>query len=120
MGFIDYHLSVPLIIVQESNFHPIELLLKLFVGISKKLSNTCFDLINFFQLIFNRIQELLNEDTTDCGRIPRTLECELLDDLVDTVAPGENIIVSGTLHVLDSEESNQFIVIIKMYFIFRF
>ena len=33
------------------------------------------------------------------------MECELLDDLVDTVAPGENVVVSGTLHVLDSEES---------------
>lgn len=56
-------------------------------------------------LIFYRIQELLSDDTSDCGRIPRTLECELLDDLVETVSPGENIVVSGTLHVLDSEES---------------
>lgn len=43
----------------------------------------------------------------DCGRIPRTLECELLDDLVDTVSPGENVIISGTLHVLESEERNK-------------
>lgn len=64
-----------------------------------------------------RIQELLSEDTTDCGRIPRTLECELLDDLVDSVAPGENVIVSGTLHVLDSEESNYYY---QQYFIYPF
>lgn len=54
-----------------------------------------------------RIQELLSDDTSDCGRIPRTLDCELLDDLVDSVAPGENVTVSGTLHVLDSEESKR-------------
>ena len=69
--------------------------------------------------MFLRIQELLSDDTTDCGRIPRTLECELLDDLVDTISPGENVTVSGTLHVLDSEESKSlnfiFIELIELF-----
>lgn len=51
-----------------------------------------------------RVQEILNDDGSDCGRIPRTLECELLDDLVNSVAPGENVTLSGILAVSDSEE----------------
>ena len=63
-----------------------------------------------------RIQELLSEDTTDCGRIPRTLDCELFDDLVDSVTPGENVIISGILHVLDLDESKVFCFLFLFYF----
>ena len=71
-----------------------------------------FNLITNFN--YFRIQELLSEDTSDCGRIPRTLDCELFDDLVDSITPGETVIVSGTLHVLDSEES-KFVMILMKY-----
>ncbi|KAJ3083726.1 DNA replication licensing factor mcm8, partial [Quaeritorhiza haematococci] len=36
-----------------------------------------------------RIQEKLADDQVDSGRIPRTVECEVTDDLVDAVAPGD-------------------------------
>ena len=61
---------------------------------------------------------MLSDDTSDCGRIPRTLDCELLDDLVDSVAPGENVTVSGTLHVLDSDESKRDLQAIKIFILF--
>ncbi|KAI8846976.1 MCM2/3/5 family-domain-containing protein [Chytridium lagenaria] len=35
-----------------------------------------------------RIQEKLADDQFDSGRIPRTVECEMMDDLVDNVVPG--------------------------------
>ncbi len=48
-----------------------------------------------------RIQEV---STDSCSTIPRSLDCELLDDLVDEVRPGEVAIFCGVLEVSDSEE----------------
>ncbi|KAJ3096603.1 DNA replication licensing factor mcm8, partial [Physocladia obscura] len=36
-----------------------------------------------------RVQEKLPEDQKDSGRIPRTVECELTEDLVDLIVPGD-------------------------------
>ncbi|KAI8613534.1 MCM2/3/5 family-domain-containing protein [Chytriomyces sp. MP71] len=51
-----------------------------------------------------RIQEKLPDDQKDAGRIPRTVECELTDDLVDLVVPGDVVCVSGIVKVLETQE----------------
>jgi hypothetical protein len=39
----------------------------------------------------------------DPGRIPRTIECELLQDLVDSVVPGDLVTVSGIVKSVHTE-----------------
>ncbi|KAI9344938.1 DNA replication licensing factor MCM8 [Obelidium mucronatum] len=51
-----------------------------------------------------RIQEKLPDDQKDSGRIPRTVECELTDDLVDMIVPGDVVCVTGTVKVLETQE----------------
>jgi len=42
-----------------------------------------------------RVQEQLTPDHVDMGRIPRAIDCELTEDLVDGAPPGEVVIISG-------------------------
>ncbi|KAL8173025.1 UNVERIFIED_CONTAM: DNA replication licensing factor mcm8 [Gekko kuhli] len=51
-----------------------------------------------------KIQELMSDDHREAGRIPRTIECELIQDLVDSCVPGDVITVSGTVKVSNTEE----------------
>ncbi|KAI8840963.1 DNA replication licensing factor MCM8 [Chytriomyces cf. hyalinus JEL632] len=51
-----------------------------------------------------RIQEKLPDDQKDSGRIPRTVECEMTDELVDLVVPGDVVCVSGVVKVLETQE----------------
>ncbi|ORY50759.1 MCM-domain-containing protein [Rhizoclosmatium globosum] len=51
-----------------------------------------------------RIQEKLPDDQKDSGRIPRTVECELTEDLVDLVVPGDVVCVTGIVKVLETQE----------------
>ncbi|KND03322.1 uncharacterized protein SPPG_02368 [Spizellomyces punctatus DAOM BR117] len=51
-----------------------------------------------------RLQEKLADNQIDSGRIPRTVECELTEDLVDLVVPGDVVCVSGIVKVLASDE----------------
>ncbi len=51
-----------------------------------------------------RIQEKLSNEHIDSGRVPRTIECELIRDLVDTVVPGDVVLVSGILKVLAADD----------------
>ncbi len=37
------------------------------------------------------------------SRIPRTLECELTDDLVDACVPGDVVVVTGEIKVVGSD-----------------
>ncbi|KAJ3113697.1 DNA replication licensing factor mcm8 [Phlyctochytrium bullatum] len=54
-----------------------------------------------------RIQEKLADDRVDSGRIPRTVDCELLDDLVDSVVPGDVVCVSGIVQATSVEEGSK-------------
>ncbi|KAL2919843.1 hypothetical protein HK105_200760 [Polyrhizophydium stewartii] len=54
-----------------------------------------------------RVQEKLADDQVDSGRIPRTVECELVQDLVDGVVPGDVVSVSGIVKVLSTDESKK-------------
>jgi DNA helicase MCM8 len=49
----------------------------------------------------SRIQELASADNHE-GRVPRTVECELTEDLVDCCIPGEIVTVTGIVKVLNN------------------
>jgi DNA helicase MCM8 len=44
-----------------------------------------------------KLQEIVSGGQADQGRIPRTIECELLSDLVDGCIPGDVVTVSGVV-----------------------
>ncbi|XP_006822145.1 DNA helicase MCM8-like [Saccoglossus kowalevskii] len=51
-----------------------------------------------------KVQEIIMDDHREAGRIPRTVECELTHDLVDSCVPGDMVSVSGIVKVTSSEE----------------
>ncbi|KAI8322645.1 MCM8 protein [Martensiomyces pterosporus] len=51
-----------------------------------------------------RIQEKINDDRRDPGRVPRSIDAELLNDLVDTVVPGDVVNCTGVVKVMQSDE----------------
>ncbi|XP_012494711.1 PREDICTED: DNA helicase MCM8 isoform X1 [Propithecus coquereli] len=53
-----------------------------------------------------KIQELMSDDQREAGRIPRTIECELVHDLVDSCVPGDTVTVTGIVKVSNAEEAN--------------
>ncbi|XP_075420095.1 DNA helicase MCM8 [Tenrec ecaudatus] len=58
-----------------------------------------------WQLI--KIQELSSDDHREAGRIPRTIECELVHDLVDSCVPGDVVTVTGIVKVSNAEEGSR-------------
>ncbi|KAM6164744.1 DNA helicase MCM8 isoform 3-T3 [Rhynchocyon petersi] len=53
-----------------------------------------------------KIQELMSDDHREAGRIPRTIECELVHDLVDSCVPGDTVTITGIVKVSNAEEAN--------------
>ncbi|KAI1316076.1 Ribonuclease H2 subunit A [Mortierella claussenii] len=51
-----------------------------------------------------RLQEKLPDDRLDSGRVPRTIECEVTNDLVDRVIPGDVVEITGIVKVTQSEK----------------
>lgn len=51
-----------------------------------------------------RIQEIMGEGMKESGRIPRTVDCELAQDLVDSCVPGDVVTVSGVVKVNSTDE----------------
>ncbi|XP_067845527.1 DNA helicase MCM8 isoform X2 [Heptranchias perlo] len=51
-----------------------------------------------------KLQELTSDDKREAGRIPRTIECELIQDLVDSCVPGDMVTVAGIVKVANSSE----------------
>ncbi|NXU11580.1 MCM8 helicase, partial [Pardalotus punctatus] len=51
-----------------------------------------------------KVQELMSDDQREAGRIPRTIECELVQDLVDSCVPGDMVTITGTVKVASTEE----------------
>ncbi|CAH2054347.1 unnamed protein product, partial [Thlaspi arvense] len=49
-----------------------------------------------------RVQELQKLQDHEEGRVPRTVECELMDDLVDTCIPGDVVTVTGIIGVINN------------------
>ena len=52
-----------------------------------------------------RLQEVIVDVRDENGRIPRTIECELSEDLVNKCNPGDLVTMSGTAKALNLEES---------------
>lgn len=76
---------------------------------------TSYDFVSFFfcslmyLAIFNqlsncflRVQELQRPEDHEEGRVPRTVECELMEDLVDTCIPGDVVTVTGIIGVINN------------------
>ncbi|KAG7027994.1 putative DNA helicase MCM8, partial [Cucurbita argyrosperma subsp. argyrosperma] len=49
-----------------------------------------------------RLQELTKSDDHEEGRVPRTVECELTEDLVDACIPGDVVTVTGIIKVINN------------------
>uniref|UniRef100_A0A672UPM1 DNA helicase MCM8 n=1 Tax=Strigops habroptila TaxID=2489341 RepID=A0A672UPM1_STRHB len=54
-----------------------------------------------------KVQELMADDQQEAGRIPRTIECELVQDLVDSCVPGDVVTVTGIVKVSSTEEASK-------------
>ncbi|XP_069669025.1 DNA helicase MCM8 [Periplaneta americana] len=54
-----------------------------------------------------RLQEIVSDDQREGGRVPRTIECELTDDLLDSCIPGDVVTITGIVKVRNSEECNK-------------
>ena len=52
----------------------------------------------------NRIQEISGDDLREAGRVPRTIECELTADLVDSCVPGDMVTITAIVKATGSEE----------------
>ncbi|KAG0007113.1 DNA replication licensing factor mcm8 [Modicella reniformis] len=52
-----------------------------------------------------RLQEKLPDDRMDSGRVPRTIECETTNDLVDRVIPGDVVEITGIVKVAQSDKN---------------
>lgn len=51
---------------------------------------------------FIRIQEIVGEEAYEEGRLPRTVECELTEDLVDVCVPGDVVTVCGIVNFINT------------------
>ncbi|OWF54901.1 DNA helicase MCM8-like [Mizuhopecten yessoensis] len=51
-----------------------------------------------------RVQEIMGDTQKETGRIPRTIDCELTQDLVDSAVPGDIVTVSGVVKVNSVDE----------------
>eukprot|EP00794_Sanderia_malayensis_P020314 gene20314-22313_t len=51
-----------------------------------------------------KIQEIMLDDKRETGRIPRTIECELFSDLVDSCVPGDMVTVNGIVRLVNNED----------------
>uniref|UniRef100_A0A671ME02 DNA helicase MCM8 n=1 Tax=Sinocyclocheilus anshuiensis TaxID=1608454 RepID=A0A671ME02_9TELE len=52
-------------------------------------------------------KELMSGDQRESGRIPRTIECELTQDLVDSCVPGDMVTITGVIKVSNEEGNNR-------------
>ncbi|XP_065167269.1 DNA helicase MCM8-like isoform X2 [Atheta coriaria] len=52
-----------------------------------------------------KLLELVGEETDDNARMPRTLECEVCNDLVGKCTSGDDVILTGILNVKNANES---------------
>ncbi|CAM1325469.1 MCM8 (predicted) [Pycnogonum litorale] len=51
-----------------------------------------------------RLQELFDDEDHESGGIPRTIDCELTNDLADSCVPGDVVTVCGIVKVNNSED----------------
>lgn len=61
-----------------------------------------FEVTSFFSPPLFRLQELQRSENHEEGRVPRTVECELTEDLVDACIPGDVVTVIGIIKVINN------------------
>lgn len=49
-----------------------------------------------------RIQEIVGEEGHEEGRLPRNVECELTEDLVDACVPGDIVTICGIVNFINT------------------
>lgn len=60
---------------------------------------------NSWQLL--KLQECVGTEQCEGGRIPRTIECEVSDELVNCCTPGDDITVTGVIRVRNSDDNTK-------------
>lgn len=68
-----------------------------------ELGMLCMEFV-LYGFVCCRVQELMSDDQREAGRIPRTIECELVQDLVDSCVPGDVVTITGVVKVSSTEE----------------
>lgn len=53
-----------------------------------------------------RLQEQVGDDRREAGRIPRTIDCELTGDLVDSCVPGDIVTVTAVVKATGSHDDS--------------
>lgn len=51
------------------------------------------------------MQEIISDDPREGGRIPRTVDCEAREDLVNSCVPGDLVTITGIVKVSQSQEA---------------
>ncbi|EEB12334.1 DNA replication licensing factor MCM8, putative [Pediculus humanus corporis] len=54
-----------------------------------------------------RLQEIVTDDNRESGRVPRSIDCELIADLVDTCSPGEVSAMTGIIKIRNVDENSR-------------
>lgn len=74
-------------------------------GCRGKIMNPLRDMADTVDWQKLRLQEIVERDSTAAeeGRMPRTVDAEVLDDLIDTCIPGDVVTVCGIVRVLTIE-----------------
>ncbi|XP_066908859.1 DNA helicase MCM8 [Halyomorpha halys] len=54
-----------------------------------------------------KVQESVADEQSEGGRVPRTIEVDLTDDLVDSCGPGDNVTIVGIVKIRNSEENRK-------------
>ena len=78
----------------------------LFVGSTIYIRQLDFHYVDT-KVVLRRVQELSADDGRESGRIPRTVECELTSDLVDSCVPGDMVTVTGIVKATSAEDGNK-------------
>ena len=65
---------------------------------------TCVDGVVKNKGRFFRVQELAGDGRREAGRIPRTIECELTSDLVDSCVPGDMVTITAVVKATSSDD----------------
>ena len=61
------------------------------------------------KLIYCRLQERASDDHREAGRIPRTIDCELTADLVDSCVPGDMVTVTAVVKATGSHDDSMIV-----------
>lgn len=57
-------------------------------------------------IIYCRLQERASDDHRETGRIPRTIDCELTADLVDSCVPGDMVTITAVVKATGSHDDS--------------